>query len=48
MTPPDSDEALIERFDIRTRGPDAPVKRLSGGNIQKVVTGEKIGSLVSA
>jgi simple sugar transport system ATP-binding protein len=29
--------ALIERFDIRTRGPDVPVKRLSGGNIQKVV-----------
>jgi simple sugar transport system ATP-binding protein len=28
---------LIERFDIRTRGPDEPVKRLSGGNMQKVV-----------
>ena len=29
--------ALITRFDIRTRGPDSPVKSLSGGNIQKVV-----------
>jgi simple sugar transport system ATP-binding protein len=29
--------ALIKRFDIRTRGPEALVKRLSGGNIQKVV-----------
>ena len=28
---------LIERFDIRTRGPDEPVKSLSGGNMQKVV-----------
>ncbi|MCX5513122.1 heme ABC transporter ATP-binding protein [Kaistia algarum] len=28
---------LIERFDIRTRGPESPVKSLSGGNIQKVV-----------
>jgi general nucleoside transport system ATP-binding protein len=30
-------EALIKRFDIRTRTSDAPVKSLSGGNIQKVV-----------
>lgn len=28
---------LIRRFDIRTRGPRALVKSLSGGNIQKVV-----------
>jgi simple sugar transport system ATP-binding protein len=28
---------LITRFDIRTQGPDAPVKSLSGGNMQKVV-----------
>ena len=28
---------LIERFDIRTRAPETPVKSLSGGNIQKVV-----------
>jgi simple sugar transport system ATP-binding protein len=30
-------EALIARFDIRTRGPDARVTSLSGGNMQKVV-----------
>jgi len=30
-------KVLIKRFDIRTRGPDAPVKSLSGGNMQKVV-----------
>ncbi|MCX5496756.1 ABC transporter ATP-binding protein [Kaistia dalseonensis] len=29
--------ALIKRFDIRARGPESPVKSLSGGNIQKVV-----------
>ncbi|PZO75697.1 MAG: heme ABC transporter ATP-binding protein [Mesorhizobium amorphae] len=29
--------AMIERFDIRARGPDDTVRRLSGGNIQKVV-----------
>jgi general nucleoside transport system ATP-binding protein len=29
--------ALINRFDIRTQGPDAKVKSLSGGNMQKVV-----------
>jgi len=30
-------DALIKRFDIRAPGPDATVKSLSGGNIQKVV-----------
>ncbi|MCC5973003.1 MAG: ABC transporter ATP-binding protein [Rubellimicrobium sp.] len=30
-------KGLIGRFDIRTQGPDAPVKSLSGGNMQKVV-----------
>ncbi|MCD7107877.1 ABC transporter ATP-binding protein [Rhizobium sp. DKSPLA3] len=29
--------ALIERFDIRARGPKDPARSLSGGNIQKVV-----------
>ena len=33
----DQAEALIKRFDIRAPGPDAVVKSLSGGNIQKVV-----------
>jgi ABC-type uncharacterized transport system ATPase subunit len=30
-------ESLIKRFDIRAQAPDALVKSLSGGNIQKVV-----------
>jgi len=30
-------QAAIERYDIRTEGPDAPVASLSGGNAQKVV-----------
>lgn len=30
-------ETLIKSFDIRARGPSDAVKRLSGGNIQKVV-----------
>jgi len=30
-------EALMKRFDIRAPGPDTLVRRLSGGNIQKVV-----------
>jgi simple sugar transport system ATP-binding protein len=29
-------ESLITRFDIRCRGPEEPVRRLSGGNQQKV------------
>jgi len=29
--------AMIDRYDIRTSGPDAPVASLSGGNAQKVV-----------
>jgi len=33
----DQAKALIKRFDIRAPGPDAAVKSLSGGNIQKVV-----------
>ena len=33
----DSAQAQVERFDIRTRGVDAPTATLSGGNQQKVV-----------
>ena len=29
--------AIIESFDIRCPGPDAPIRLLSGGNIQKVI-----------
>jgi general nucleoside transport system ATP-binding protein len=28
---------LIKRYDVRTSGPDAPARQLSGGNLQKVV-----------
>ncbi len=37
-------ERIIEKFDIRTPGPDHPVKLLSGGNIQKVLLGREIES----
>ena len=37
-------EELIRRFDIRTQGPDAAVKSLSGGNIQKVVVAREFSS----
>ena len=33
---------LIAAFDIRTPGPDTPVGRLSGGNIQKVVLAREL------
>jgi general nucleoside transport system ATP-binding protein len=33
---------LIARFDVRTPGPDTPVGRLSGGNIQKVVLAREL------
>ena len=35
---------LIERLDIRTAGPDAPVRTLSGGNQQKVVLAKWLGA----
>ena len=33
---------LIETFGIKTRGPDAPVSTLSGGNLQKVVAAREM------
>jgi simple sugar transport system ATP-binding protein len=30
-------EAVIQRYDVRTSGPDVPARQLSGGNLQKVV-----------
>ncbi len=33
---------LIDRYDIRTRGPDARLATLSGGNIQKVVLAREL------
>jgi general nucleoside transport system ATP-binding protein len=30
-------ESVIERYDVRTSGPEVPARQLSGGNLQKVV-----------
>jgi general nucleoside transport system ATP-binding protein len=30
-------ETVIQRYDVRTSGPDVPARQLSGGNLQKVV-----------
>ena len=34
---------LIRRYDVKTPGPDTPVRNLSGGNLQKLVLGRKFG-----
>lgn len=36
-------ESVITRFDVRTTGPDALARSLSGGNLQKFVMGREIG-----
>jgi simple sugar transport system ATP-binding protein len=33
--------SLIRRYDVRAPGPDAPVRNLSGGNLQKLVLGRE-------
>ena len=35
-------QALIQRFDVRGGGPDTPARRLSGGNMQKLVLGRAL------
>ncbi|MEM7445000.1 MAG: ABC transporter ATP-binding protein [Pseudomonadota bacterium] len=35
-------ETLIERHDVRTPGPDTPIGRLSGGNIQKALLAREL------
>jgi simple sugar transport system ATP-binding protein len=35
-------ERIIKKYDINASGPQAPVKNLSGGNIQKVLLGREI------
>jgi simple sugar transport system ATP-binding protein len=35
-------ERLLERFDVRAQGPEAPARSLSGGNLQKFVVGREI------
>ncbi len=37
-------ETLMQRFDIRARGPRALVRQLSGGNVQKVVLARELSS----
>jgi simple sugar transport system ATP-binding protein len=34
--------AVIERFDVRTPGPDVAARALSGGNLQKFVIGREV------
>src|SRR4249919_887581 len=34
---------LIDRYDVKTPGPDVPVRNLSGGNLQKLVLGREFG-----
>jgi general nucleoside transport system ATP-binding protein len=34
---------LIRRYDVKTPGPDTPVRNLSGGNLQKLVLGREFG-----
>ncbi len=36
--------ALIEAYRVRTPGPDAPIKALSGGNVQRAVLGRELSS----
>ena len=33
--------SLIERYDVKTPGPDTPARNLSGGNLQKLVLGRE-------
>ena len=33
---------IIERFGVKARGPDAPARSLSGGNLQKYVVGREL------
>ncbi|MEX2614302.1 MAG: heme ABC transporter ATP-binding protein, partial [Gaiellaceae bacterium] len=36
--------ALVKRYDVKTPGPDTPVRNLSGGNLQKLVLGREFGN----
>ncbi len=37
-------EEIIDRLEVVTPGPNTPVRRLSGGNVQKVLVGREIAS----
>jgi simple sugar transport system ATP-binding protein len=34
-------QSVIDRYDVKTRGPNTPVRQLSGGNLQKLVLGRE-------
>ena len=40
-------QGLIERFSIKTQGPDAQIKTLSGGNVQRTVLARELSEEVS-
>lgn len=42
--PKDLANSIVERLDVVTPGVDTPVRRLSGGNVQKVLVGREIAS----
>ena len=35
-------QRLIERYNVKAAGPDAPARSLSGGNLQKFIVGREI------
>jgi ABC-type uncharacterized transport system ATPase subunit len=37
-------EALIERYRVKTAGPDAPIATLSGGNVQRAILARELSS----
>ena len=45
--PKDLAESIIEQLEVVTPGPTTPVRRLSGGNVQKVLVGREIASAPS-
>ena len=42
--PKDLAENIIEQLEVVTPGPTTPVRRLSGGNVQKVLVGREIAA----
>ena len=42
--PKDLAESIIEQLEVVTPGPTTPVRRLSGGNVQKVLVGREIAA----
>jgi len=42
--PKDLAKEIVEKLDVVTPGVDTPIRRLSGGNVQKVLLGREIAS----